>query len=103
MVAAADSVRPMKFTPDTKVTPHPDVVWRLVEGEVVLLNVMSGQYYSLDTVGSRVWELIPQEGTALNAVCAALTAEFDAPLEKIQHDVETLMGHLLKVDLITTS
>lgn len=93
----------MTFTPDTKITPHADVVWRLVEGEVVLLNVMSGQYYSLDTVGSRVWELIPNEGTAVGALCATLAQEFDAPLERIQQDVETLVGHLLAVDLITTS
>ena len=93
----------MKFTPDTKITPHADVVWRLVEGEVVLLNVMSGQYYSLDAVGSRVWELIPQDGVAMGPVCARLAQEFDAPVERIQQDVDTLMGHLLAVDLITTS
>lgn len=93
----------MKFTPDTKITPHADVVWRLVEGEVVLLNVMSGQYYSLDAVGSRVWELIPQEGAALGTVCAALAQEFDASGDQIQQDVETLMGHLVAADLITTT
>lgn len=102
-MASLDSVRPMKFTSDTKITPHADVVWRLVEGEVVLLNVMSGQYYSLDTVGSRVWELIPQEGAALGAVCQTLAQEFDAPVEQIQQDVDTLVGHLLAVDLVTTS
>jgi hypothetical protein len=93
----------MTFTPDTKITPHADVVWRLVEGEVVLLNVMSGQYYSLDAVGSRVWELIPNEGAALGGLCATLAQEFDAPVERIQQDVDTLMGHLLAVDLITAS
>ncbi len=93
----------MKFTPNAKITPHADVVWRLVEGEVVLLNVMSGQYYSLDVVGSRVWELIGQDGAALATVCATLAQEFDAPAEQIQQDVDTLMGHLLAVDLITTT
>lgn len=93
----------MPITSDTKITPHTDVVWRLVEGEVVLLNVMSGQYYSLDAVGSRVWELIPTEGAVLGTVCATLAQEFDAPVERIQQDVETLVGHLLAADLITTS
>jgi len=96
-------VKSMKFTPDTKITPHADVVWRLVEGEVVLLNVMSGQYYSLDAVGSRVWELIAQDGAAIGTVSATLAQEFDAPVERIQQDIETLMSHLLAVDLITTS
>ena len=96
-------MKSMKFTSDTKITPHADVVWRLVEGEVVLLNVMSGQYYSLDAVGSRVWELIPQDGAPIGTVSATLAQEFDAPVERIQQDIETLMGHLLAVDLITTS
>jgi hypothetical protein len=93
----------MKFTPDTRIAPHPDVVWRLVEGEVVLLNVMSGQYYSLDAVGSRVWELVPQEGAALGTISTRLATEFDAPVDRIQQDVETLMAHLLAAELITAA
>lgn len=93
----------MPFSSETKISPHADVVWRLVEGEVVLLNVMSGQYYSLDAVGSRVWSLIPEGGATLGAISAALAEEYDAPVDQIQQDVETLMGHLRAVDLITAS
>jgi hypothetical protein len=84
----------MELTPDTRVSPHPDVVWRLVEGEVVLLNVMSGQYYSLDEVGSRVWSLLPQEGITLGALRDVLLQEFDATAAQVDADLQALFERL---------
>jgi hypothetical protein len=93
----------MKLNSDTKITPHADVVWRLVEGEVVLLNVMSGQYYSLDAVGSSVWTMIPTEGMTLGALRDAALVEFDATPEQVTADLESFMERLLSTDLITIS
>ncbi len=93
----------MKLNSDSKITPHADVVWRLVEGEVVLLNVMSGQYYSLDAVGSSVWTMIPADGTTLGALRDAALAEFDATPEQVTEDLDSFMERLLSTDLITIS
>lgn len=93
----------MDFTPDTRVTPHTDVVWRLVEGEVVLLNVTSGQYYSLDEVGSRVWSLLPADGMTLAALRDALLAEFEATPEQIDRDLGALFARLQAASLVTTA
>lgn len=93
----------MEFTPTTRVTPHADVVWRLVEGEVVLLNVTSGQYYSLDEIGSRIWTLLPAEGTTLAALREALVAEFDGSPEQIDHDLGALFARLHAADLVVTA
>jgi hypothetical protein len=93
----------MKLNSDTKITPHADVVWRLVEGEVVLLNVMSGQYYSLDAVGSSVWTMIPAEGITLGALRDAALAEFDATPAQVTEDLESFMERLHSTDLITIS
>ncbi len=84
----------------SKVSAHPDVVWRLVEGEVVLLNVTSGHYYSLDDVGSRIWSLLPAEGTTLAALQAQLEEEFDAPAEVIDRDLRALIERLASVQLV---
>jgi hypothetical protein len=93
----------MKLNSDTKIAPHADAVWRLVEGEVVLLNVMSGQYYSLDAVGSSVWMMIPAEGTTLGALRDAALVEFDATPEQVTEDLESFMERLRSTDLITIS
>ena len=37
-----------------------EVVAREVGGEMVLLDLASGQYFGLDTVGGRIWELLSE-------------------------------------------
>jgi hypothetical protein len=85
-----------------RLAPHPDVVWRLVEGEVVLLNITTGQYYSLNEVGSRVWALLPASGISLEALRTALLQEFDADPADIDRDLQDLFARLLSADLVVT-
>lgn len=87
----------------TRLAPHPDVVWRLVEGEVVLLNITTGQYYSLDEVGTRVWSLLPATGSSLEGLRNALLKEFDADASAIDRDLQDLFGRLLAADLVVTA
>ncbi len=90
----------MKITSDTRITPHPEVVSRLVEGEVVLLNVASGEYYSLDEVGSRAWALMADDGVTVSELCRTLEAEFEAPVGVIAQDVCALCEALVAADLL---
>ncbi len=89
----------MPVESETRVAPHPDVVWRLVDGEVVLLNVTSGLYYSLDPVGSRVWALVPAEGTSLGTLRDSLVTEYDAPGDQIDRDLAALFTQLIDTGL----
>lgn len=64
-----------------------------VNGTVVLLSSESGEYFALDEVGGRVWELcdgLRSVSDIINVVCA----EYDAPPETIQADVLELLGEL---------
>src|SRR5438045_2839748 len=56
---------------------HPDVVWREIDGEVVLLNVVTGLYYGLDEVGSSVWRLLAGKPATLDVVRDGLLTEFE--------------------------
>ena len=42
-----------------------EVVAREVGGEMVLLDLASGQYFGLDTVGGRIWELLSERPRTL--------------------------------------
>jgi len=72
---------------------NPNVVAQHVSGALIVLQVESGQYYSLDGIGERIWELVAQ-GQTLGAVAQILSAEYDAPLEQILQDVEELIEEL---------
>jgi hypothetical protein len=50
----------MKIALETKVQRNPEMVSGNMDGEVVMLSLQRGEYFGLDKVGSRIWELIEQ-------------------------------------------
>jgi hypothetical protein len=76
-----------------RLTVSPDVVFRELEGEAVLLDLESGTYFGLNTVGTRIWSLI-QERDSLSAVLDAITAEYDAMPEVLERDLLRLAAEL---------
>jgi len=66
---------------------------------VVLLNPQNGQYYTLDAVGARVWDLC--DGSRRSAdVVSVIHAEYDAPMDAIQGDVVDLLEELARERLV---
>lgn len=76
-----------------RLTVSPDVVFRELEGEAVLLDLESGTYFGLNAVGTRIWSLI-QERDSLRAVLDAITAEYDARPEVLERDLLRLAAEL---------
>jgi len=54
----------------------------------------SGNYYALDPVGSDIWARI-SDPKAVVELCNDLKLEYDAPRERIERDVLTLLGDLV--------
>ncbi len=77
-----------------------DVVAREVAGEMVLLDLASGLYFGLNSVGCQVWEALDEEPRALADVCAAIEAQFNAPRDVIERDVMALMQELSEKALV---
>lgn len=76
------------------------VAARRVGNETVILDLGSGHYYSLNEVGTRIWELVA-EGRSLDAVCAALVEEFDADRALIDADATSLIEDLVANGLLS--
>jgi hypothetical protein len=73
--------------------PNPDVQGTTLDGETVLLDLRTGRYYTLNRVGSAIWESCT--GTqSLQAIHVALCGRFDAPPERIADDLFALVTHL---------
>lgn len=65
----------------------------------VLLNPKSGEYYTLDTVGSRAWQLCDGKRT-ISEMAMMLSQEFDAPPDVIECDILELVKDLLDEGLV---
>ena len=82
-------MKPMVPRADQRFVPSADVVSRVIDGEAVLLDLVSGRYLGLNDVATRVWELLA-EGKDFGAIQAALLAEFDVPADVLEGDLDAL-------------
>jgi hypothetical protein len=73
-----------------------------MDGEVVILDLASGTYYGLDTVGARVWSLIEQPA-ALPDIHEAIMAEFDVDAQTCSRDVQAFLERMHSIGLVDVS
>jgi hypothetical protein len=71
-----------------------------VEGKEILLRLDSGEYYALDDVGRRIWELC-DGARSVSEVIATVSEEYDAPQDIIQADALELLQDLLDEKLVS--
>ena len=71
----------------------PDVVFRNLDGEAVILDLATGTYFGLNEVGTRVWQLV-DEGRDLPQIVEIVTTEYEADRETIARDVRKLLDDL---------
>ena len=76
----------------------PDALYRDLHGEGILLQLETGQYFGLDDVGHRMWQLLMQEGD-LALVQEALASEYGNPAT-LSADLERFVGQLVEKNLV---
>jgi Coenzyme PQQ synthesis protein D (PqqD) len=88
-------------TLETVLIRSDQVLFQEVGGEAVLLDLVSEQYFGLNPVGTRVWELL-DDTTPLSGVHRTLCAEFDMRKDQIGQDLLALARSLLDAGLVET-
>ena len=78
----------------------PDVISQEVSGETVLLDLESENYFGLDEVGTRIWQLI-KETNDLSVIFDTLMAEYEVTEERLQQDLTVLLTEIEGLGLIT--
>lgn len=77
----------------------PGTLCREVQGETVLLHLDSGEYFGLDEIATRIWQLIVEKGD-LAEVEAAMRAEYEAESAVLAADLNRVVGELAGKRLI---
>lgn len=78
------------FTGGVPIVRAAAVVATEVEGEAVLLNLASGEYFGLNPVGTFVWGLLEQPHS-LDAIAGALTRRYAVARTKASEDVARML------------
>ena len=68
-------------------------------GTLVLLDLDGGEYFALDEVSARVWELCDGNHAA-RAIAEAIGTEYDASVDTIYEDVVAFLEEMLNENLL---
>ena len=79
------------------VPPH--VVYRAFARETVILNLQTGKYHGVNTIGARMLDVLQKAPTAREAA-AQLAEEYDRPLEEIERDLSAFCSDLAQRGLV---
>jgi hypothetical protein len=90
----------MQIHNDLKVTISPEVLFQEVSGETVLLDLSSENYFGLDEIGTRIWEML-NGGASVGEVVDALLEEYDTDRKVLECDVAELLEKLAEAGLIS--
>ncbi|HEY8600245.1 MAG TPA: PqqD family protein [Thermomicrobiales bacterium] len=77
----------------------PQIIHELIDGEVVLINLDSGSYYSLDGVSATIWSGLVA-GYSGNTLCQYVGAHHAGDQATIANDTERFLGELAAEALI---
>ena len=73
-----------------------------LDGEKVMMDLDKGEYFMMNEVGSRIWEII-NEPMNVKSIVDALRSEYEVDEETCKDTVIEFLGRLNNADLISVS
>ena len=83
----------------TFLRPNPDVQGSTLDGETVLLDLSSGRYYTLNRLGSIIWEQCMRR-QAISEIHVALCERFEVSAAQALDDLVALVNKLIQEGLL---
>jgi hypothetical protein len=85
--------------PQLRVRCNPEILATRLDEESVLLNPADGNYYALDVVGSRAWELCDGSRT-VTEIAEIVGVEFEADPAMVRADLAELFADMAGAGLV---
>jgi len=78
---------------------HPELTWRLLDGEAVIVSPTSGEIRVLNHVGTKIWQLIVDSHT-VEDIEQVLVNQYKLSPQQAKADVSAFLEDLLERGLI---
>tara|TARA_B110000902_G_C14200097_1_gene547407 strand:+ start:491 stop:748 length:258 start_codon:yes stop_codon:yes gene_type:complete len=75
------------------------ILFQKLGKEAVILHLDSEEYFGLDEIGTRIWEVLKQEGSTEKAL-SILLKEYNVEEEILRADIEELIEQLRKEKIL---
>jgi len=71
------------------------ILLQLLQDELILLNLSNGTYYSLNPIGTRIWQLLQATPMQpLQGILDTLLEEYETSADRCAHDLLALVSQL---------
>ncbi|GEM_PF-257762 len=77
----------------------PNVVHETIDGEVILLNLRTGNYYSFEGLGAFIWNFIDSEA-GWSTLPSLMSKAYNLSLDDVHNDVELFVAKLVSEELV---
>lgn len=77
-----------------------EVLSSKIDEEVVLMSIEAGYYFTLDPIGSRIWELISEKSYTLEGLVLVLMEEYEVDEATCRADVQAFIDEMSEKKLI---
>jgi hypothetical protein len=78
---------------------NPELVHTELDGHTLMMSIEAGKYFSLNHMGSRIWQLI-EHPVIVSDVVASLEREFDVDVERCRAETCAFLDHLATSGLV---
>ena len=92
----------MSVTPAIVLQPGSHVAGKVMDGELVAINLRTGLYYSSSGIGAVIWQLM-EAGHAMESISTTISEGLKVPSERVRTDVAAFLQRLLDEDLVTAA
>ena len=89
----------MSLPPETVIARRGEPLTAAVDDDLVMFDAERGEYFGLDRIGRRIWELL-ETPRSVDELCTALTAEFEVTDETCRAEVGTFVERLHDAELV---
>jgi hypothetical protein len=83
----------MSDVPAAESGVNPDVLWRVVGKEALLLDTISGHYFSLNPVATAIWVRMTS-GESPEQISEGIAATYSISVERAREDIDELITEM---------
>jgi hypothetical protein len=92
----------MEKSSDTTFETSDNIAWRNINEEVVILNLKSGEYFTLNDVGQVIWLAITDKNN-IEEIRQKVVDNFDVSPENAAKDIDKFLTGMLNEGLLHES
>ena len=89
----------IEITSTSKIKLNQELLQSEIDGETIMMSIDNGKYYGLNTVASKIWEIIKDE-PLFSELIDKLTSEYNVEKEQCIIDTKSFIENLVKNKLV---